>query len=546
MKYGRLRSVTLKEVFGLSTLDLAFPAYQLATGDKHGALGTLGYTIGEGRLDKTKGMASGAGRELGKALYKARRRINRIGESGAVRKASLKEASTRRTIAGVDAELANDSNYAARGEGLTGGPAQQERYREIKLGRAAKTDDAGRIQRQKDLVYAGPDKTLFNTPEKFDKEQKQLNKRLGELNSEASLSPRRRGIAVKQRQTKVMGRLERRKKSFAASQTPVKYQIGEGGFRRSIGVLGAMGLYSATKAVGNAAQEVTKAASGGYADMMRGKTYMGSEMQSADGVIGNLAENAATWATRKRKYGPTGRKPFKFNFLNPAHVHKALGLGNDSDAKKLMNSKANITKHVGMATQGGIPLKYAYASNDRKHLYAGKTIGMRQNIISQHKKLGLPLPRGFENASYEEVNNLFKKRLGHGWYKRNYSKASIPRKIMIGVAGMWKKAKAALGLGESAITETADFIESEAIVVAECVFMDGRVASPMECNCPDCLAVTRRLRESEKLTETSESSFPLLTMPGTNVEQNNTPKQFSKKLDKAVNKRWFKLGARRK
>jgi len=88
------------------------------------------------------------------------------------------------------------------------------------------------------------------------------------------------------------------------------------------------------------------------------------------------------------------------------------------------------------------------------------------------------------------------------------------------------------------------FTESAAPAVVECVFMDGRVASPTECDCQDCLVVTRRMRESAKsLNETAESSFGQMinasATPATAMAA-GTPKKISKKLMYQANRKWKK------
>ena len=233
--------------------------------------------------------------------------------------------------------------------------------------------------------------------------------------------------------------------------------------------------------------------------------------QPAIAAMESLRENAAGWATRIRLYGPSGRKhkTFKFDFNNPRHVKRALQLKSDDEIKKLLRSKASLTKREGVTTKSGIPLLSTYKSNDGKALYAGKTIGMRQKTISEHKKLGLPLPKDFENLSFDRVNDVFKKHQRHGWYKRNYKKASLPRKALIGIQDAWKtikhlftgKAKESEPLPTGDLEEFGSFMESAAPVPVACTFLTGAVADPLDCQCDDCRALAR------KLQETAESSF---------------------------------------
>ena len=270
--------------------------------------------------------------------------------------------------------------------------------------------------------------------------------------------------------------------------------------------LAAMGVYAGGKGILSAASGAHAALGvpSNYAavqDYHNQRAALGNISMNVDQSIrnaaSNLRENAKTWATRKSKYGPSGRKNFKFDFNKPSHVKKALQLKSDDDVKKLMKSTADITKHQGMKTKDGVLVKYAYRSNSGKQLYAGKTIGMRQKVISDHGKLGLPLPKNFENFSFDKVNAVFKKNKQQGWYKRNYGKASIPRKALIGLTASWKKLKQLFNgkSRESEIEELGDFMESSAPVT--CTFMTGEVGSPVDCVCADCLAVSRKLQEGE-------------------------------------------------
>jgi len=313
---------------------------------------------------------------------------------------------------------------------------------------------------------------------------------------------------------------------------------------KGLGLMGAAAGLGAVRAIGNAARSVSSASSTGYADLMRNASVM-PQLASAGGKRGNLQEGSKTWETRRRLYGPPGRKHkhWKFDFNNPEHVKKALHLKGDSDIKKLMKSTAKIDKHVGLKTTKGVPIQYAYRSNNRKNLYAGKTIGMRQNIISQHRKLGLDLPEGFENLSFDKINEIFKKRERHGWYKRQYKKVPTFRKLMIGAGAMWRKAKKALGFNESEILEEATFVESAPPAPRVCVFMEGKVATPTECDCDECLSVTRRMREG-KLEETAASSFGQMLRPTETPPpklETGTPVQVSKKHMIAANSRWRRL-----
>ena len=566
MKYGKI----YKLVEGLGDfvpdpLNAGFAGWQYLHGDKAGAAGMLGYNAGEVMLDKIKKRTGKAGSGFGKALVKAKQRMQ-MGESRVSRAALMevgdweKDPNTGRMIYKPPDEatlaarkLKQEEFKKANPGGMKGSKGRPNTISAMRseapraglntgigfidraannwffkdVNKSAQVSTIGRRQieqankRKAELAAEHAQNLKTGTPLKPEiaqlraAEMQRLNKTITGGEKAAGEA----GIAFRNKAKMRLKNIQAIAAKRSAGAPIKRYSLGgdSGSIAKGAGVVGAMMvpgfLGAATKAFQNVNDAVQSGAAKFYSDGLHGINML--QQQSDSAAHGNLRENVIAWVTRKRKYGPSGRKPFKFDFTKPSHVKKVLKLGNDSDAKKMMKSTASITKHEGMTTKGGVPIKYAYASNNRKHLYAGKTIGMRQNIISQHKKLGLPLPHGFENASYEEINSLFKKRLGHGWYKRNYAKASIPRKVMIGVGNLWKKTKKLLGIEESdnLLNETANFVESAAPAVtpqpaAECIFMEGKVVSPMECDCVDCLAVTRRVRESEKpLAETAETSF---------------------------------------
>lgn len=109
---------------------------------------------------------------------------------------------------------------------------------------------------------------------------------------------------------------------------------------KGLGLMGAAFGIGAVKAIGNAARNVSSASSMGYRQLMGPLP----PVESAGGRRGNLQEGSKTWETRRRLYGPPGRKHkhWKFDFNNPEHVKKALHLKGDSDIKKLMKSTAKI------------------------------------------------------------------------------------------------------------------------------------------------------------------------------------------------------------
>lgn len=62
---------------------------------------------------------------------------------------------------------------------------------------------------------------------------------------------------------------------------------------------------------------------------------------------------------------------------------------------------------VGLSTKSGV-VKHTLMSNDRKTIYTGPTLGMRQKIMSWHKNIGETLPHGFENWNGKQIEALFK------------------------------------------------------------------------------------------------------------------------------------------
>lgn len=596
MKYGKINR--LKEDIG-TAFDLMMygaPFYQHGLTGRAVA-GALGAHAGLKTEEKALGgnPAGRIGRKFGLALARSRHPRGTFGESmSAVWRATLCEGTLRRDFTKSTPEdlgfvsdlLGPEFKQGARQQGMgeqavydarkqlkrvgqaqdtiTQRAAQAQKLRDIRKARGglrqSGLDDAadkahldakaqrkafkgtsaqGRTARSIATTYA-------NTPDKL---KAQLHATAGagldpealkKHASEVGKARMDRLELVKKRTDDIRVVAKNRARTMNNVTKPDKLYWGNPGLK-GLGLMGAAASLGAVRAIGNAARSVSSASSMGYRQLMDPLR----PVESAGGKRGNLQEGSKTWETRRRLYGPPGRKHkhWKFDFNNPEHVKKALHLKNDSDIKKLMKSTAKIDKHVGLKTTKGVPIQYAYRSNNRKNLYAGKTIGMRQNIISQHRKLGLDLPEGFENLSFDKINEIFKKRERHGWYKRQYKKVPTFRKLMIGAGAMWRKAKKALGFNESEILEEATFVESAPPAPRVCVFMEGKVATPTECDCDECLSVTRRMREG-KLEETAASSFGQMLRPTETPPpklETGTPVQVSKKHMIAANSRWRRL-----
>ncbi len=62
---------------------------------------------------------------------------------------------------------------------------------------------------------------------------------------------------------------------------------------------------------------------------------------------------------------------------------------------------------VGLPTESGT-VKHTLMSNNRKYLFTGPVLGMRQKLMSWHKKLGAKLPSGFENWHGGQIETMFR------------------------------------------------------------------------------------------------------------------------------------------
>lgn len=267
------------------------------------------------------------------------------------------------------------------------------------------------------------------------------------------------------------------------------------------------GLYG----LGNIVQGMAQARK----EQLQGINMMNSDREYSIGAT--LLENYQTWKTRKRIYGPSGRKNNKWRFDPENKHHRKLALGmTDVKFAKFSGSKADLGKRSFVKTLKGIPLKYTFFSNDRKHQYGGKTIGMRQKIISLHKRLEKPLPRGFENYSFEQIGNYFKRRANKPeWQQHHTAKLPMVKRLKIHGQSLLKKVKNLVNKGkfeEAAeetkgnIIEVQDFTPPQTQV--ECSFLSEKVTTPMDCGCKDCAIVVNKIKESQDaLRETSVTAF---------------------------------------
>ena len=272
----------------------------------------------------------------------------------------------------------------------------------------------------------------------------------------------------------------------------------------------------------------------GYArDMVRDTSNAANYQSQQQGISmvqslrrrpGNLMENKQTWITRKRLYGASGRRSraWRYDPSNKHHLRHTKGM-NDEQFRKYVHSTANLDIRKDAKTKAGEPLNYTYFSNNRKHTYGSKTIGMRQKVISDHVKYRKELPKGFENEPYSNVNGKFKKMMRWGWEKRMFKKAPLGLKIQIKGKDLLKRIKQLMlgknfnsPVSEESAAETGNISESyesfapipDPLMEKECLFMVGTVKTPAKCDCDDCLGVCRRIVESQKeMRETSETSF---------------------------------------
>jgi len=243
------------------------------------------------------------------------------------------------------------------------------------------------------------------------------------------------------------------------------------------------------------------------------EAFAGNLIERYLNEAGNSEGAKKGWETRRKGYHERVSEVVKGK--NYAKLQKLLKRDmSDAEVAKLLKSKADIHIPVGGRTGSG-RIASAFFSNDKKHAYVGKTIGMRSKVISDYHKMGQALPEGFENLSFRDVNKFFKKHLGEKWYEKRQQEAGPIRKLYIKGINAWRKARQTLGKkftsSSAPINESATMILEPTItepVTSTCLFLEGEVSSPRNCGCDDCLAIVRHVGEEKKaLTETSVTSF---------------------------------------
>lgn len=330
-----------------------------------------------------------------------------------------------------------------------------------------------------------------------------------EMNKTTKLRDKMKGNA-----NYVPGNFAQTKANFAKNKemSPFRHKMGKAGMV-GVGVLGA------TWAAANAFRAGAQA----HREQLSQINMLTSDQDLSIGA--RLLENYQTWKTRKRVYGKSGRrsKGWKFDPLNKNHRKLALKM-TDNQFKEISGSKADMGKKTHVKTISGVPLKFTFFSNDRKHNYAGRTIGMRQKTISLHRRLEKSLPHGYENYPFEKVGNYFKRINKTAWHDHHMGKLPLIKRLKIRGNDLLNKVRKLVTHGkvsESTISETMDFVESQPPVVdPDCNFLAEKVSTPMECGCQDCKAISKKIVEKQKeLRETSVSSFGQNLRDGTSHEE---------------------------
>lgn len=318
----------------------------------------------------------------------------------------------------------------------------------------------------------------------------------------------------------------------AAQQTVKNNKIAAAkmkGLRTNFGKIGTIGVMGAGLAY--AGLNAFRAGAQAHREQLSQINMLTSDREFSVGA--KLIENFQTWKTRKKVYGPSGRRRggWKFDPLNKHHRKNALAM-TDAKFKDISGSTADLGKKTHVKTVSGVPLKYTYFSNDRKHNYAGKTIGMRQKTISLHRRLEKSLPHGYENYPFEKVNRYFKRINKTAWHDHHMGKLPLIKRLKIHGNNILRKVRKLVVTGkmnESAIFEDGAFVESSSNQTPdlECSFLAEKVSTPMECGCIDCKAISKKIVENQKeLRETSATSF------GQNLRGSGTRQEHEEKETK--------------
>lgn len=184
---------------------------------------------------------------------------------------------------------------------------------------------------------------------------------------------------------------------------------------------------------------------------------------------------------------------------------EAKRLQSEMAMKKALKSKADVT------IRRGTPLSHTFYSNDRKHIYSGRPLSMRQKIVAEHRRKKFALPQNFENYDPISIGNHFDQLSDRGMLEPGRKSLDDSR-----LRNTWRKTKRVTGRAYrkvkglfkgilSARKPSPKAKESDSSENGFCNFSVGNVMYPSECNCSSCVA----------LLETSASSFGQSLRAGT-------------------------------
>ena len=189
-------------------------------------------------------------------------------------------------------------------------------------------------------------------------------------------------------------------------------------------------------------------------------------------------------------------------FLTGLVEAKKDKVASEQRMKTALRSKANLD------LRQGTPVLHTFYTNDRKHLFAGNPMAMRQKIMAEHRRKNFQLKPGFENMSPIDIGTYFDELSDQGMLDRD--RKALDKSL---VRNTWRKTKRVSGRAlrklrnvfsgvfQAKKTPPAKAKESDSTF---CNFAVGNVRYPHECDCVSC----------KGLLETSATSFGQNMQPG--------------------------------
>lgn len=171
---------------------------------------------------------------------------------------------------------------------------------------------------------------------------------------------------------------------------------------------------------------------------------------------------------------------------------EAKRIYSEEKTREQLGSKADIRMRMGT------PLTHTFYSNDRKHLFSGNPLAMRQKIIAEHRRKNFALKPGFENMSPVDVGAYFDELSDKGMLEQRPSlDDSMIRSTWRGAKRVTGRAfRKVKGFFSNLVSSKKKTKESDA-EPEFCDFSVGNVKYPHDCDCSAC----------RQLLETSATSF---------------------------------------